>query len=34
LLESQPADQPMEIMMEAADYIRALKEATALQPTP
>ena len=24
----------MEIMMEAADYIRALKEATTLQPTP
>ena len=25
LLESHPADEPMEIMMEAADYIRALK---------
>ncbi|MEP6776607.1 MAG: tryptophan synthase subunit alpha [Chloroflexota bacterium] len=34
LLESHPADEPMEIMMEAADYIRALKEATALQPAP
>jgi tryptophan synthase alpha chain len=28
LLESHPPDEPMEIMMEAADYIRALKEAT------
>jgi tryptophan synthase alpha chain len=34
LLESHPADEPMEIMMEAADYIRALKEATTLQPAP
>jgi tryptophan synthase alpha chain len=33
LLEKHPVDEPMEIMMEASDYIRSLKEATTLQTT-